>query len=82
MDADTATGSDHSDALAWDNASSLSRDVIWSCYRISNDAGLAQDDALGNAYQVTGRNDHILGKSAVYLCSNIPLIVDTERLST
>src|SRR5205085_2372584 len=82
MNADSPTGTDHSNPLTWDDASTLACYVIWRGHRISDDASLAQNNALGNTHQVRRRNDHILGKGTVNLRPNIALIVDTERLPT
>src|SRR5258708_16005289 len=82
MNTDTPTSADYSDPLTRHNASSLSGYMIWCSHCIGNDSSLTQDHALGDTYQVMGRNDDIFSKSAINPRSNIALIVYAEHLPT
>src|SRR5260370_858039 len=81
MDAYASTCTDHCNALAWHNVCSFTRNVIGGGHRVSDHACLAQDDALGNAHQIPGRDDDIFGKGPVDLCPNMAFMVDAQRFS-
>ena len=79
---DSAASANHRHSLTRPNVRPSGCYVVGGSHCIGNDACFTQDDTFRDTHQVTGGNNHILGKGAVYLRTNVAFIIDAEHLPT